>query len=67
MIDCKLVTHALSNNILLTDTHRDVFDGQSVTLGMTTEKFDEYMQIQSKYKDMQKELKFLYNLHKGKK
>jgi hypothetical protein len=67
MIECKLVTNALSNNIFLTDTHRDVFDGQSISLGMSSDKFQEYLQIQENYKNMQKELKFLYDLHKGKK
>lgn len=67
MIDCKLVTNALSNNIFLTDTHRDTFDGQSVSLGMDVEKYKKFLEIQESYREMQKELKFLYDLHRGKK
>ena len=65
MIECKLVKFSQSNKIYLTDMHRDLFDNHSVKVGLDITKYEEMLAIQDKYNELQKELKFLFNLHGG--
>jgi hypothetical protein len=65
VIHCNLVKYAQANKILLTVNHKDLFDGHSIPLNMDPERFKQFLTIQEQYHSMQKELKFLFQLHGG--
>jgi len=62
MIFCKLLKVSLSDNLhISTDASKLCED--SVCFNIDPEKMEHYVKIQEEYRNMQKELKFLFQLH----